>query len=172
MAVRLLRTWWLVPQVRDMWTRVPKSETGSLRVPGARRMGFPGARAGEPSLKRGFTPRSAVTPSHFPQLLYPSTSEFSAPPLHSHSSAFRRRSRHGLAGSSRALPDREGTRHVAPPARMECAGACLEDPGRRYSPWRSRLRGVCALCLLPFVRVGVVDLPFFMLLLEDLDLQL
>jgi hypothetical protein len=141
-----------------MWARVPMSGTGSLRVPSARRMGFPGARAGEPYLKRGFILRSAVTLSHFLQLLHPYTSESSTPLLHSHSSAFRRHSRHGLAGSSRALPDREGTRHGAPPARMECAGARLEDPGRRYSPWLSRCRGVCALCLLPFVRVGVADL--------------
>jgi hypothetical protein len=47
--------------VRDMWTRAPMSGTGSLRALGARRMGFSGARAGEPSLKRGFIPRSAVT---------------------------------------------------------------------------------------------------------------
>jgi hypothetical protein len=110
------------------------SGTGLLRALGARRMGFPGARAGEPSLKREFVPRSAVTLSHFLQLLRPFTSESSAPLLHSHFSAFRRRSRHGLAGSSRALPDREETRHGALPARMECAGACLEDPGWRYSP--------------------------------------
>jgi hypothetical protein len=141
-----------------MWTRAPMSVTGSLRALGACRMGFPGARAGEPSLKRGFIPRSAVTLSHFLQLPRPLTSESSAPLLHSHSSAFCRRSRHGLAGSSRALPDQEGTRHDASPARMECAGARLEDPGRRYSPRRSRRRGVCALCLLPFIRVGVADL--------------
>jgi hypothetical protein len=86
--------------VRDMWTQAPMSGTGSLRALGARLMGFPGARAGEPSLKRGFIPWSAVTLSHFLQLLRPFTSESSAPLLHSHFSAFRRRSHHGLAGSS------------------------------------------------------------------------
>jgi hypothetical protein len=144
--------------VRDMWTRAPMSGTVSLRALGARRMGFPGARAGQPSLKRGFVPRSVVTLSHFLQLLRPFTSESSTPLLHSHSSAFRCRSRHGLTGSSRALLDREGTRHGASPARMECADARLENLGQRYSPQRSRRRGVCALCLLPFVRVGVADL--------------
>jgi hypothetical protein len=128
------------------------------RALGARRMGFLGARAVEPSLKRGFALRSAVTLSHFLQLLRPFTFESSGPLLHSHSSAFRRRSHHGLACSSRALPDREGTWHNAPPARMECAGARLEGPGWRYSPRRSRRRGVCALYLLSFVRVGVADL--------------
>jgi hypothetical protein len=59
-----------------------------------------------------------------------------------------------------------------PPARMECAIARLEDPGRRFPPWRSHHRGVCAICLLPLVWVGVADLPFFMLLLEDFGLQL
>jgi hypothetical protein len=134
MTVRLLHTQRSVLQVRDMWTRAPMSGTGSLRALGARQMGFPGARAGEPSLKRGFIPRSAVTLLHFLQLLRPFTSESSTPLLHSQSSAFRRHSRRGLAGSSRALPDREGTQHSAPPAQMECVGARLEDLGRRYSP--------------------------------------
>jgi hypothetical protein len=60
------------------------SGTGSLRALGVRRMDFPGVRAGEPSLKRGFIPRSAVTLSHFLQLLHPFASESSAPLPHSH----------------------------------------------------------------------------------------
>jgi hypothetical protein len=84
--------------VRDMWTRAPMPGTGSLRALGASRMGFPGARAEEPPLKRGFIPRSAVTLSHFLQLLRPFTPESSAPLLYSRSLAFRRRIRHGLAG--------------------------------------------------------------------------
>jgi hypothetical protein len=59
---------------------------------------------GDPSLKRGFIPRPAVTLSHFLQLLRPFSSKSSAPLLHSLFSAFRHCSRHGFFGSSRALP--------------------------------------------------------------------
>jgi hypothetical protein len=51
-AVRLLPTQRPVLQVYDMWTRARMSGTGSLRALGVRRTRFPGARAGEPSLKR------------------------------------------------------------------------------------------------------------------------
>jgi hypothetical protein len=131
-----------------------------------------GTRAGEPSLKRGLIPRPAVTLSHFLQLLRPFSSESSAPLLHSHFSAFRHCSRHGFTGSSRALPDREEARHGAPPARMECAVTRLEDPGRRY-PLGDLAAGEFVL-FVSYLSCGLAlpISPFFMLLLEDLGLQL
>jgi hypothetical protein len=51
-TVRLLCTQRPVLQVYDMRTQARESGTGSQRVLGARRTGFPGTRAGEPSLKR------------------------------------------------------------------------------------------------------------------------
>jgi hypothetical protein len=86
-----------------------------------------------PFEKRGLTPWPAVSHPHFLQLLRPFSSESSAPLLHPHFS-FCRRSSHGFTGSSRELPDREEARHGAPPARMECAIARLENPGRRFPP--------------------------------------
>jgi hypothetical protein len=119
-----------------------------------------GMRAGAPPLgKGGLIPWPAVAHSHFLQLLHPFSSESSVPLLHLHFPAFRPCSSHGFSGSSRALLDREETRHGASPARMECVVARREDPGWRFSPWRSRPRGVCALCLLPLVWFGVADLP-------------
>jgi hypothetical protein len=61
-----------------MRTRARVSGTGSQRVLGARWTEFPWARAGEPSLKKGFTPRPAVTLSHSHQPLRPFVSEPSA----------------------------------------------------------------------------------------------
>jgi hypothetical protein len=109
--------------------------------------------------KRGLIPRPAVAHSHFLQLMHPFSSESSASLLHSHFSAFRPCSSHRFSGSSRALQDRGEARHGAPLARMECTVARRENPNLRFSPWRSRCRGVCALCLLPLVWVGVADLP-------------
>jgi hypothetical protein len=98
-----------------------------------------GTRAEEPSLREGDSLRGQQFRIHtFLQLPRPFSSEFSALLLHLHSSAFCRRSSHGFTGSPRALPDREKARHDALPARVECAVARPEDPGRRFPPWRSR----------------------------------
>jgi hypothetical protein len=108
-------------------------------------------------LEKGFTPRAAVTLSHSFQLLRPFAFELSAPPLHLRSSAFRRRSRHGLASLSRALLVRGGTQPSAQPAWMGRSDVRRKDPRRRLSPQRSRRWGVRALRLL---WVGAADLAF------------
>jgi hypothetical protein len=122
--------------------------------------------------KRGLIPRPAVTHSHFLQLLCPFPSESSAPLLHSHFSAFRHCCSHGFAGSSQALPDREEARHGASPARMECAVARPEDPGRRF-PLGELAVGEFVL-FVSYLSCGLAlpISPFFMLLLEDFGLQL
>jgi hypothetical protein len=92
-----------------------------------------GTRAGEPSLRKGDSFHGQQLHIHtFFNCCVLSPLESSAPLSHSHLSAFRHCSSHGFPGSSRALPDREEARHGALPARMECAVARLEDPGRRF----------------------------------------
>jgi hypothetical protein len=113
-----------------------------------------GARAGESSLKSD-SPR--VQQLRFRILSnYCALSPLSSPcPF-----AFHRRSRHGFASSSRALPVRGGTQPSAQPAQMGRVDVRRKDPRRRLSPRRSRRRGVCALRLLPLLRVGTADLAF------------
>jgi hypothetical protein len=108
----------------------------------------------------------------FLQLSRPFSSESSALLLHLHSSAFCHRSSHGFTGSSRALPDREKARHGALPARVECAVARPEDPGRRF-PLGDIAAGEFVL-FVSYISCGLALLisPFFMLLLEEFGLQL
>jgi hypothetical protein len=77
-AVHLLCTQKPVLQVYDMRTQARVLGTGSQRALGARRTGFLGARAVEPSLKKGFTPRPALMLLHSLQPLRPFVSELSA----------------------------------------------------------------------------------------------
>ena len=97
-VVRLLHTRRPAHQLYDLWAWAPVSEAG-----------LPWCELGEMVmsgrvfLEKGFTLRVAVTLSHSLQLLCPFASEPSAP--HSCSSTFCRRSHHGLAVSSRAVPD-------------------------------------------------------------------
>jgi hypothetical protein len=88
---------------------------------GARQARFSAASRGTSRgvfLEKGFTPRAAVTLSHLLPTAAPFRLRALCTPLHLRSSAFRRRSRHGLASSSRALPVRGGTQPGAQPARM------------------------------------------------------
>jgi hypothetical protein len=71
-----------------------------------------------------------------------------------------RRSRHGLARPSRALPVQGGTQPGAQPARVGRVGVRRKDPRRRLSPRRSRRRGVRALRFQPLLWVGAADLAF------------
>jgi hypothetical protein len=141
----------------------PGSPCHRLGCFGAHRAGFSTASqgaSGRVCLEKGFTPREAVTLSHSLPIVAPFRLRALRAPLHSRSSAFRRRSRHGLASSSRAFPVRGGTQPGAQPAWMERAGVRRKDPRRCHSPRRSRRRGVRALCLLPLLRVGAADLAF------------
>jgi hypothetical protein len=95
------------------------------------------ASAGESFFKKGILECG----SHSPHSQCPFALEFST--------LFCRRSRHGLARPSRALP-----------ARMGCAGVQQKDLCRCLSPRRSRRRGVHALRLQPPLRVGTADLVF------------
>jgi hypothetical protein len=117
---------------------------------GARRARFSAASRGATGrvfLEKGFTPRAAVTLSHSLPTAAPFRLRALRAPLHSRSSAFRRRSRHGLASPSRAFPVRGGTQTGAQPTRMERADVRRKDPRRRHSPRRSRRGGVRALRL-------------------------
>jgi hypothetical protein len=130
---------------------------------GARRARFSAASRGASKgvfLEKGFTPRAAVTLSHFLPTAAPFRLQALRAPLHLCSSAFRRRSHHGLASPSRALLVRGGTQPGAQPAQMGRAGIRRKDPRQRLSPRRSRRRGVCALRLLPLLWVGAADLAF------------
>jgi hypothetical protein len=122
--------------------------------------------------ERGLIPRPAVAHSHFLQLLHPFSSESSAPLLHSHFSAFHPYSSHGFSSSSGALPDREEARHGVPPARMECVVARREDPSWRFPPWRSRAGEFVLFVSYLSCGLALPISPFFMLLLEELGLQL
>jgi hypothetical protein len=128
---------------------------------GARRARFSAASrgaSGRVCLKKGFIPRAADTLSHSLPTAAPFRLRALCAPLHSHSSAFRRRSRHGLASPSRAFLVQGGTQPGTQPARMERAGVRRKDPRRCHSPRRSRRWGVRALRLLPLLRVGAADL--------------
>jgi hypothetical protein len=121
-TVRLLCTRRPALQLYDLWTRPPCHRLGCL---GARRAGFSAASrgaSGRVSLEKGFTPRAAVTLSHYLPIVAPFRLRALRAPLRSCSPAFRRCSRHGLASSSRAFPVRGGTQPGAQPARMERAG--------------------------------------------------
>jgi hypothetical protein len=103
----------------------PRPPCHRLGCFGARRTKFSAVSRGASGrvfLKKGFTPRAAVTLSHS----LPAVASFRlralCAPLHSRSSTFRRRSHHGLASPSRAFPVRGGTQPGAQPARMERAG--------------------------------------------------
>jgi hypothetical protein len=111
-------------------------------------------------LVKGFTPRAAVTLSHFLTIVVPFRLQALHAPLLLRSPALCRRSRHGLASSPRAFPVRGGTQLGAQPARMERAGVRWKDPRRRHSPRRSRRWGVRALRLLPLLWVGTIELAF------------
>jgi hypothetical protein len=160
--------WWFAfSALKDLHTSCmtcgPGPPCHRLGCFGARRARFSAAFRGTSEgvfLEKGFTSRAAVTLLHFLQLLHPFAFKLSKPPLHSRSSAFRRRSRHGLASSSRALLVRGGTQPGAQLARMGRAGVRGKGPRRRLSPRRSRRRGVHALRLLPLLRVGAVNLAF------------
>jgi hypothetical protein len=129
----------------------------------ARRARFPVASrdaSGSVFFEKGFTLRVVVTLLYSFQLLRPFTFEFSAPPLHLHSSAFRRRSFRGFASPSWALPLQGGTQPGAQPTRMGRASIRRKDPRWRFSPQRSRRRGDRALRLLPLLQVGAAGLAF------------
>jgi hypothetical protein len=102
-AVRLLRTWRPAHQLYDLWAQAPMSEAGllwcALGKIFLRRLG---ARAGESSLKRN-SPACSSYAFAFSPLAVPFRLRALRAPLHSRSSAFRHRSRHGLASPSRAL---------------------------------------------------------------------
>jgi hypothetical protein len=103
---------------------------------------------GNLSLKRDSPERG----SHSHHSQHPFALEFSA--------LFCRRSHHGLARSSRALPARGGTQLGAQPARMGCAGVRQKDLCRCLSSRRSHRRRVCVLHLQPAQRVGATDFLF------------
>jgi hypothetical protein len=122
-----------------------------VRVSVVRWSGFPVASrgvSGRVCLEEGFTLRAAVTLLHSLPIVAPFLLRALRAPLHSRSSAFCRRSRHGLASPSRAFPVRGGTRPGAQPARMERAGVRRKDLRRCHSPRRSHCRRVRALHLL------------------------
>jgi hypothetical protein len=130
---------------------------------GARRARFSATSRGASKgvfLEKGFTPRAAVTLSHFLPTAAPFRLRALRAPLHLRSSAFRRRSHHSFASPSRALPVRGGTQPGAQPARMGRTGIRRKDRRQRLSPRRSHRRGVHALRLLPLLRVGAADLTF------------
>jgi hypothetical protein len=104
---------------------------------GARRARFSTASRGASGgvyLEKGFTPRAAVTLSHSLPTTAPFRLRALYAPLHSRSSAFHRRSRHGLSSSSRVFRVRGGTQPGAQPARMERAVVRRKDPSWRHSP--------------------------------------
>jgi hypothetical protein len=111
-------------------------------------------------LEKGFTPRVAVTLSHSLPISAPFRLRALSTLSHLRSPAFGRRSHHGLANPSRALPVGGGTQPGAQPARMGRAGVRRKDPCWHLSPRRSRHRGVRALRLLPLMRVGTADPAF------------
>jgi hypothetical protein len=111
--------------------------------------GVSGHQWGNLSLKRDSPERG----SHSHHSLHPFTLEFSA--------LFCRRSRHGLARSSRAPLARGGTQLGAQPARMGCVGVCRKDLCRCLSSLQSRHRRVCVLHLQPPQRVRAAD-PIFL----------
>jgi hypothetical protein len=116
--------------------------------------------SGRVCLEKGFIPRVAVMLSHPLPTVAPFRLRALCAPLHLRSSALRRRRCHGLAGSSRAFPVRGGTQPGAQPARMERASVRRKDPRQHHSPRQSRRWGIRALCLLPLLWVGAVDLAF------------
>jgi hypothetical protein len=139
----------------------PEPPCHRLNHIGARRARFSVASWGASKgvfLEKGFTSRVAVTLSHFLPTVVPFHLRALCAPLLLRSSAFHRRSRHGLASPSRALPVRGGTQLGAQPARMGCANVRRKDLCRRFSPRRSRHWGVRALRFLPLLRVGAADL--------------
>jgi hypothetical protein len=135
---------------------------------GARRARFSAVSRGASKgvfLEKGFTPRAAITISHFLPTVAPFCLRALRAPLHFRSSAFHRRSRHGLASPSRALPVRGGTQPGVQPARMGRAGA---------SPHGDLAAGELVL-FISFLSCGLTlpISPFFLLLLlEELSLQL
>jgi hypothetical protein len=132
-VVRLLRTRRPVLQVYDMRTWARVSGTGSQRALGARRMGFPGARAGEPSLKKN-SPRDQQSCfrmlSNYCALSSPRPLRFSILALF----CFPLPQSPWPRLFVPSIPDRGGARHGASPARMERAGVHQEDLGRHHPP--------------------------------------
>jgi hypothetical protein len=142
---------------------------------GARQARFSAASrgtSGRVCLEKGFTPRATVMLSHSLPAAAPFRFRSLYAPLHSGSSAFCRRSRHGLASPSRAFPVQGGTQPSAQPARMERAGVRQDNPREHHSPRRSR-RGEFVL-FVSYLSCGLALLisPFFLPLLEEPRLRL
>ena len=76
----------------------------------------------------------------------------------------------GVPRSSPSFPNRGGTKHGAPPARVESTGDCLGNSSRLGSPRQSAYRGICAVYFAHFHRRGLPISSFFLLLLEDFGL--
>src|SRR5688572_10190721 len=139
---------------------------------GVRRASFSVASRGASGrvfFEKGFTPRAAVTLSHSFQLLRPFAFELFRVPLHLRSTAFRRRSRRGLASPFRALPARGGTQPGAQPARMSAFAGRIHagaSPLGDLAAWEFVL-------FVSYLSCGLVlpISPFFLLLLEELGLQ-
>jgi hypothetical protein len=137
-AVRLLCTQRPTPKDYDSWARAPVPVAGPpWRASGEIFSCVSGRQWGYPSLKRDSPERGSH--SHHSQC--PFALEFSA--------LFCRRSRHGLARSSRAPPARGGTQLGAQPARMGCVGVRRKDLCRCLSLRQSRRWRVCVLRLQP-----------------------
>jgi hypothetical protein len=124
-------------------------EAGSpWRASGEIFYGVSGHQWGNLSLKRDSPERG----SHSHHSLRPFTLEFSA--------LFCRRSRHGLARSSRVSPARGGTQLGA--QRMGCAGVRQKDLCQRLSSQRSHRQRVCALCLQPPSGLALPTPPWYL----------
>jgi hypothetical protein len=148
-VVHLLRTRRLTPKEYDSWARTPRVRGWvTLARIGRDLVQRLGASVGNLSLK-GDSPERG---SHSHHSLCPFALEFSA--------LFCRRSRHGLARSSRASPARGGTQLGAQPARMGCTGVRRKNLCRRLSSRRSHHRRVRALRLQPPQRSSVADFVF------------
>jgi hypothetical protein len=167
------------PALRDQYTscmtcgpRPPCHRPGCF---GARRARFSAASRGASERvfpEKGFTPRAAVTLSHSLPTVVPFRLRALRAPLHSRSSAFRRRSRHGHASPSRAFPVRGALNLV-----RNLLGRSAPAFARRIRVGATPLSDLAAGEFVLFVSYLSCGLalsisPFFLLLLEELGLQL